>query len=115
MSVAGHRVEPGRIVVGLLTGIAGLLFVLQPLTGPIALGSVAVHPAALSPVVLATGFTLGAVVFCRQGYWLFAFAHAVFAIALLALLVSVSTGSDLFLLVSVAALVAGSGWLITQA
>jgi hypothetical protein len=115
MNVAGHRVEPGRIAVGLLVGLAGLLFVLQPVTGPIALGSVRFQPAALSPVVLAAAFSLGFVVFYRQGYRLFAVAHAVFAVALLGLLVGVATGRDGFLLVGVVALVAGAGWLVTQA
>jgi len=115
MRVAGYRIEPGRTVVGGLVGLAGLLFLLQPVTGPVDVGGVPVQPAAASPVVLALGFALGAVVFYRQGRGLFAAAHAVFAVALAGLVGGVATGSDWLLVVGVGALVAGAGWLVTRA
>ena len=115
MRVASHTVEPGRTAVALLVGLAGLLFVLQPLTGPVDVGGVAIQPAAVSPLVLTAGFAVGAVVFYRQGYGLFAAAHGVFAVAIGALVGGVATGSELLLVVGVGALVAGAGWLVTQA
>jgi hypothetical protein len=115
MRVAGYDVEPGRTLVALLVGLAGLLFVLQPLTGPVDVGGVPVQPAAVSPLVLTGGFAVGAVVFYRQGYRLFAAAHGVFAVAIGALVGGVATGSEPLLAVSVGALVAGAGWLVTQA
>jgi hypothetical protein len=115
MRVAGYAVEPGRTGVGALVALAGVLFLLQPLTGPVDVGGVPVQPAAVSPVVLALGFGLGAVVFHRQGYRLFAGAHAVFAVSLAGFVGGVALGSDLLLVVGVAALVGGAGWLLTAA
>jgi len=115
MRIAGTRVEPGRTVVGSLVGLAGLLFLAQPVTGPIDVGGVPIQPAAASPVVLAIGFAFGAVVFYRQGRRLFAAAHAVFAVALAGIVGGVATGSDWLLVVGIGALVGGSGWLVTQA
>lgn len=114
MRVAGYPVEPGRTAVGLLVGLAGLCFLAQPLTGPVTVGGVAVQPAAISPVVLAAGFGLGTAVFYRQGHRLFAAAHGIFAIALAGFVGAVATGSDWLLVVGVAALVGGAGWLLTQ-
>jgi hypothetical protein len=115
MRVAGYRVELGRTVVGALVGLAGLLFLLQPVTGPVDVGGVPVQPTAASPVVLAVGFALGAIVFYRQGRRLFAGAHAVFAVALGGIVGGVVTGSDWLLVVGVGALAAGAGWLVTRA
>ncbi|ACV47616.1 MULTISPECIES: hypothetical protein [Halomicrobium] len=113
MNVAGYAVEPGRTAVGVLVGTAGLLFLAQPITGPIDVGGVPIQPALAAPIVLAAGLALGAFVFYRQGYALFAAAHAVFAVSLVGFVGGVALGSDLLLVVGVAALVGGAGWLVT--
>jgi hypothetical protein len=70
-------VESGPAVVGLLVGVGGLLFLLEPVT----IGSIRARPVALSTIVLAAGFCLGALVFLRRGRRLFGVAHGIFGVA----------------------------------
>jgi hypothetical protein len=109
-------VELGPAAVGVLVGLAGLLYLVTPVVqpNPIPVGSVAVSTVVLSAAVLAVGFTLGAVVFARRGHRLFALAHAVFAVAWALLVVGPLVGSSGVLLAGVVVLVAGVGFLMSQ-
>ncbi|MFC7019464.1 MULTISPECIES: hypothetical protein [Haloarcula] len=109
-------VEPGPAAVGVLVGLAGLLYLLTPVVrpNPVPVGDVAVSTVLLSAAVLTTGFTLGAVVFAGRGHRLFALAHAVFAVAWALLVVGPLVGSGGVLLAGVVVLVAGVGFLVSQ-
>lgn len=107
-------VEFGPSVVGLLVGAGGLLFLVDPLVGAIALGPIRARPVALSTVVLGVGFCLGAGVFGRRGHRLFAAAHAVFGLAWLGVGVGTALGSGPLVVGAVLPVVAGAGWLVAQ-
>jgi hypothetical protein len=106
--------EAGPVAVGLLVGLAGLLFLATPVVGPVTLGGLAVSPVALSAVVLTAGFTLGAVVFARRGRRLFALAHGIFAVAWALLVAGPLLGNGDLLLAGVVVLIAGVGFLVSQ-
>jgi hypothetical protein len=59
------RVDAGPAAVGCVVALAGALFLAEPLVGPVPVGGRDVPVAALSFVVLAVAFDLGAVVFYR--------------------------------------------------
>lgn len=107
-------VEFGPAVVGLLVGAGGLLFLVDPLVGAVALGPVRTRPVALSTVALGVGFCLGAVVFGRRGHRLFAAAHAVFGLAWLGVAVGTALGSGPLVVGAVLLVVAGAGWLVAR-
>jgi hypothetical protein len=107
-------VEFGPAVVGLLVGAGGLLFLADPLVGPVALGSVQARPVALSAVVLGGGFCLGGPVFWRRGHRRFAVAHAVFGLAWLGVAAGTAVGSGPLVVGAVLLVVAGAGWLVTR-
>jgi len=102
-------------VVGLLVGAGGLLFLLEPVVGPIAIGSVRARPVALSAVVLAVGFCLGAPVFYRRGRRLFAIAHGIFGLAWAGVAVGTGLRSGTLVVGAVVLVVAGTGFLLAQA
>jgi len=115
--VPGQRtldIEFGPAVVGLLVGAGGLLFLVDPLVGAVALGPVRTRPVALSTVVLGAGFCLGAGVFYRRGHRLFAAAHAVFGLAWLGVAVGTGLGNGVIVVGAVLLVVAGAGWLVTR-
>lgn len=112
---SGLDVEPWPAVVGLLVGAGGLLFLLEPLVGPVAFGPVRARPVALSTVVLAVGFCLGAPVFYRRGRRLFAVAHGVFGLAWAAVAVGTALRSGTLVVGAVVLVVAGAGFLLAQA
>jgi hypothetical protein len=107
-------VEFGPAVVGLLVGAGGLLFLADPLVGPVVLGSVQARPVALSAVVLGGGFCLGGPVFWRRGHRRFAVAHAVFGLAWLGVAAGTAVGSGPLVVGAVLLVVAGAGWLVTR-
>ena len=107
--------EPGPAVVGLLVGAGGLLFLLEPVVGLVALGSVRTSPVALSSVVLTAGFCLGAPVFYRRGRRLFAVAHGVFGLAWAGVAVGTALRSGTLVIGAVVLVVAGTGFLLAQA
>ena len=111
---AALDVEAGPAAVGTLVGVAGLLFLLEPLVGPVPVGDLRVRPVALSAVVLALGLGLGAVVFYRRGRRLFAFAHGVFGIAWAGVVLGTATGSGALLVGGVVLVIAGCGFLVGQ-
>ncbi|WP_254272070.1 hypothetical protein [Haloarcula marina] len=107
--------ELGPMAVGVLVGLAGLLFLLAPVVDPVAVGGGAVSVVALSAVVLTAGFSLGTVVFARRGHRLFAIAHGVFAVAWVLLVLGPLLGVGDLLVAGVVVLVAGIGLLVTLA
>jgi len=109
------ELEVGPVAVGALVGLAGLLFLAAPVVAPVPVGGLTVSPVALSAVVLTAGFALGAVVFGLRGRRLFAIAHAVFAVAWALLVAGPLVGNGDLLLAGVVVLVAGVGFLLSQA
>jgi hypothetical protein len=103
--------EPGPVAVGLVVGLGGLLFLLEPVVDPVPVGGLVVRPVALSAVALACGFSLGAVVFYRRGRRLFALAHAVFGVAWAGLVVGTLVGAGWLVVGAVVLVVAGIGFL----
>ncbi|WP_135365238.1 hypothetical protein [Halosimplex halophilum] len=112
---AALDLEVGPVAVGALVGLAGLTFLLEPLVGPLAVGGLRVRPVALSAVVLAAALLLGAAVFYRRGRRLFALAHAVFGLAWTGIVLGTATGSGTLLVGGVVLVIAGCGFLVTQA
>ncbi|MFB6073609.1 MAG: hypothetical protein ABEJ89_01195 [Haloarculaceae archaeon] len=104
----GLDLEPGPTAVGLLFGLAGLLFLLEPVVGAVALGPVRARPVALSGVALTVGFAVGAVVFARRGNRTAALAHGVFALAWAGLVAGVAFGSGTVVLGGFVVLVVGA-------
>lgn len=107
-------VEFGPAVVGLLVGLGGLCFLVDPLVGAVALGPVRARPVALSTVVLGGGFCLGAAVFWRRGHRLLAVAHAVFGLAWLGVAAGTALRRGTLVVGAVLLVVAGSGWLVAR-
>jgi len=107
--------ELGPAAVGTVVGFAGLLFLLEPVAGPVAVGDLRVRPVALSAAVLAVGLCLGAVVFSRRGRRLFALAHGIFGVSWAGIVAGTALGSGTLLLGAVVVLIAGCGFLVTQA
>lgn len=85
--------DPWPVAVGVLLGLAGLLFLLEPLVGPLPVGGLRVRPVALSAVMLALGLDLGAVVFLRRGQRFVGLAHAIAGAGFTALVVAVAVDS----------------------
>ena len=107
--------EPGPAAVGSLVGLAGLLFLAAPVVAPVPVGGLRVSPVALSALTLTAGFALGTVVFALRGRRLFAMAHGVFALAWALLVAGPLFGNGDLLLAGVVVLVAGVGFLMSQA
>ena len=106
--------EPGPALVGLVVGAGGLLFLLDPLVGPLAVGEIRVRPVALSAVVLGVGFCLGAPVFLRRGHRLFGIAHGVFGLAWVGVAVGTAFGLGVVVVAAVLVVVAGAGFLVAR-
>lgn len=107
-------VERGPAVVGTLVGLAGFVFLLEPVVGPVPVGGLRVRPVALSAVILAVGLSVGAVVFYRRGRRLFAFAHAIFGLSWTAIVLGTAVGSGTLLVAGVVLVIAGCGFLVSQ-
>jgi len=106
--------EAGPVAVGTLVGLAGLLFLSAPVVDPVPIGSLRVHPLALSVVVLAVGFALGTVVFYRRGQRLFAFAHGIFGLAWVGIAAGTAVGSGTLVIGAVMLVVAGCGFFVSR-
>lgn len=107
--------EPGPAAVGALVGLAGLLFLLEPVVGPVPVAGLRVRPVALSAAVLAVALSVGAVVFYRRGRRLLALAHGVFGLAWAGVVLGTATGSGTLLVGGVVLVIAGCGFLVSQA
>jgi len=108
-------VEAGPAAVGTLVGAAGLLFLAEPVAGPVNVGGLRVRPVALSAVSLTAGFGLGAVVFYRRGRRFAAIGHGLFGIAWAGIVAATAAGSGRLLLGSILFLLGGCGFLATRA
>ena len=102
------------LVVGALVALAGVLFLLEPLVGPIPLFGVPTPPFVLSAAVLALGFGLGAAVYLRRGRRLVGIAHAIGADGFGLVVSGTALGSGLAFFLGVAVLVGGSVFLVSQ-
>jgi len=112
---ASLDIEPWPAAVGVLVGLGGLLFLLEPVVGPVAVGPVRARPVALSAVVLAAGFCLGAPVFLRRGRRLFGVAHGVFGLAWAGVAVGTAVRNGTVVVGAVLLVVAGTGFLVARA
>jgi hypothetical protein len=99
----------GPVVVGLVVGLAGLCFLLEPVVDPFAVGDFRVRPVAVSAVLLALGLDVGAFVFLRRGRRLVGLAHAIGGVGFTALVVAVAIDSGTLAVSAV--LVLGGGML----
>lgn len=108
--------ELGPATVGVLVGLAGLLYLVTPVIrpNPFPVAGVAVNTVVLAAGVFTVGLTLGAVVFARRGHRLFAIAHAIFAAAWALLVLGPLLGNGDVLLAGVVVLLAGVGFLLSQ-
>lgn len=109
LSARLRGLDYGPVVVGLIVGLAGLCFLLEPLVDPFAVGDVRVRPVAASAVLLALGLDVGAVVFLRRGRRLVGLAHAIGGAGFTALVVAVAIDSGTLAVSAV--LVLGGGML----
>lgn len=107
-------IDPASFAVGTLVGLAGVLFLLEPVAGPIRVFGVATPLFVLSAAVLATGFGLGAVVYLRRGHRLIGLAHAVGAGGFGLVVSATALGSGVVLLLGIAVLVGGCVFLVSQ-
>jgi len=106
--------DPGPLATGAVVGLAGVLFLLQPVVGPVALGSLRMQPVALSAVLLAVGMGVGAVVYLRRGDRLVGGAHLVGAVGWGAVVLGTATASGPLLFGGVFVLVGGALALVYQ-
>ncbi len=81
------------VAVGVLVGLAGLLFLLEGVVDPFPVGEFRVRPVALSAVSLALGLDLGAFVFLGRGRRLLGLAHAIGGAGFTALVIAVAIDS----------------------
>jgi hypothetical protein len=88
-----RELDPWPVAVGVLVGLAGLLFLLEGVVDPFPVGEFRVRPVALSAVSLALGLDLGAVVFLGRGRRLLGLAHAIGGAGFTALVIAVAIDS----------------------
>ena len=110
----GREIDGPSIVVGVLVAYAGWLFLLEPVLDSVGVFGLAIRPIALSAIVLASGFGLGAVLYGQRGRRLIGIAHAIGATGFGLLAGAMALGSQLFLFGGVVVLVGGSAFLLTQ-
>jgi hypothetical protein len=99
--------DPGPLVTGAFVGLAGLLFLLQPVVPFVELGTLRVRPVALSALALAVGLWLGAAVYLRRGKRLVGGAHGVGAVGWSGIVLGTAAGNGTVLLGSIVVLVVG--------
>ncbi|EMA43327.1 hypothetical protein [Halococcus saccharolyticus] len=113
--MTGERdVDPAPLAVGALVGLAGLLFLLEPVVDPIPVLGTPTPPFVLSGAVLTIGFGLGAAVYLRRGRRLIGLAHAVGAGGFGLLVGATALGSGTVLVAGVAVLAGGCAFLVSQ-
>lgn len=99
--------DPGPLVTGAFVGLAGVLFLLQPVVGFVRLGGLRVRPVGLAAVALAAGMAVGAVVYLRRGKRLVGGAHAVGAVGWGSIVLGTAIANGPILLGGVVVLVVG--------
>jgi hypothetical protein len=103
----GSSVDAGRLAVGGLVGLSGLLLLAQPVVDPVVLRGVRVPMVGLAPVALAAGLDLGAVVFYRRNRPAVATAHGAAGLGWTLVAVAPFLGSGPLLFVGLAVVVGG--------
>jgi hypothetical protein len=99
--------DPGPLVTGAFVGLAGLLFLVQPVLPFVEVGALRVRPVALSALALAVGLWTGAAVYLRRGKRFVGGAHAVGAVGWSGIVLGTAAGNGTLLLGSVVVLVVG--------
>ena len=100
--------DPAPLAVGAFVGLAGLLFLVEPVVDPLRLGGLRIRMVALSATALVVGLNLGAVVFLARGDRLVGLAHGVAGLGFGAFLAGLALGSGSVLLVGVLVVVGGA-------
>jgi hypothetical protein len=99
--------DPGPLVTGAFVGLAGLLFLVQPVVPFVSIGPLRVRPVALSALALSLGLWLGTAVYLARGKRLVGGAHAVGAVGWSGIVLGTATGNGAVLLGAVVVLVVG--------
>lgn len=99
--------DPGPLVTGAFVGLAGLLFLVQPVVPFVQIGPLRVRPVALSALALSVGLWLGTMVYLARGKRLVGGAHAVGAVGWSGIVLGTATGNGAVLLGAVVVLVVG--------
>jgi hypothetical protein len=102
------RLDPFGVVVGSVVGLAGALFIAQPIVGTVPVGGAEIPAFVLAAGVLGVGFGVGSAGFTHRGQIRLAAGHGVAAVAWLALFLGASVGSQGLVVAGVVAIVAGS-------
>jgi hypothetical protein len=100
--------DPGPLVTGAFVGLAGVLFLLQPVVGFVRFGPLRVRPVGLSAVVLAVGMAVGAAVYLGRGNRLVGGAHAVGAVGWGGIVLGTAAANGTVLVGGVVVLVVGA-------
>jgi hypothetical protein len=108
-----RELDPAPLVVGGFVGLAGLLFLAEPVVDPVEVAGLRLPMFALSAVALVVGLDLGAVVFLVRGNRLVGLAHGVAGGGFTLFLLGGVLGSGILLLAGV--LVVGGGALALAA
>jgi hypothetical protein len=110
----GEDPDYASMVVGTFVGVAGLLFLAEPVVDPVAVGGARIRLIVLSVFVLTAGFALGAGVYLRRGDRLIGIAHAIGAggWGLVAGATALGSGATLFL--GFAVLIGGAVFLVVE-
>lgn len=99
--------DPGPLVTGAFVGLAGLLFLVQPVVPFVSAGPLRVRPVALSALALSLGLWFGTAVYLARGKRLVGGAHAVGAVGWSGIVLGTATGNGAMLLGAVVVLVVG--------
>ncbi|WP_435197116.1 hypothetical protein [Natronomonas sp. EA1] len=111
----GRWPDPASIVVALFVGAAGMLFLVEPVVDPFQFGSLRVRPVALAALVFTVGMLLGAGIYLRRGNRLVGLGHAVVGVSWGLIVAGTAFASELVFYAGIVLLVAGLGWLVTEA
>lgn len=109
------RPDLPSIVVGLFVGVAGMLFLVEPVIEPFQFGAVRVRPVALAALVFTVGMLLGAVIYLRRGRRLVGLGHAVVGVSWGLIVAGTAFASEPVFYAGIVLLVAGLGWLVSEA
>jgi hypothetical protein len=107
-------VDPGEAAVGVLVGLAGVLFLLQPVVPRLGTETIWVRPFVLSGGVFAAGLGLGAVVYHRRDRRLRALGHGGMGVGWGLVTLGVVTGVGLFFVGGVVAVAATAFFLVAR-
>lgn len=107
--------DPWSLAVGGLVGLAGVLFLLEPVVDPLVVDRVRLRPVVLSAVVFAVALWVGGVVFLVRGRRAVGIGHAGSALGWILVVVATATGSGPVLLAGGAVIAGTALFLASQA